>query len=74
MPEIMTFEEAENRLTQSITKSQKNLAGEDEIGETRIDHYGPGVAAARRDAAFEGKLPAAVKTRLAAAEAAARGA
>ena len=64
MPEKITYDDAANNLTHSFTKVQKDLNGADVTNETRIDHYGSAISAARRDSDFEDKLSKGVKDKI----------
>lgn len=66
MTEKITYDSVANQITQSVTKTQKDSSGNGVMVETRIDHNGAAVIAARRDPDFEAKLPPAVKTQIAA--------
>lgn len=68
MPEKFTYDDTTDVLTHSVTTAQKDVLGADVVAECRVDHYGPGIVAVRRDAATEAKLTKAVRDKIAARE------
>lgn len=64
MAEKITFDDATGAIAHSVTLTQKDMAGADVVNESRTDHYGSGVIAARCDPAFEAKLSVATRKKI----------
>lgn len=68
MAEKFTYDDAADVLTHSVTTAQKDVLGADVVAECRVDHYGPGIVAVRRDPALEAKLTKTIRDKITARE------